>query len=71
MVTRILEIKASGDVFGTAVMTREVNRHYESRLHRPVKRKLVSIVLRRMHAAGKLRQLREGRPHQEALYARP
>jgi hypothetical protein len=70
MVARILEIKSPGDVFGTAAITREINHHYGKRLHRPVKQKLVSIVLRRMHVAGKLRQVREGRPHQEALYAK-
>jgi hypothetical protein len=70
MVTRILEVKAPSDVFGTAAIAQEVNQHYGKRLHRPVKEKLVSIVLRRMHAAGKLRQAREGRPHQEALYAK-
>jgi hypothetical protein len=71
MVTRVIEVRPAGDVFGTAVITQEVNRHYGGRLQRPVKEKLVSIVLRRMLAAGKLRAARQGRPHQEALYARP
>jgi hypothetical protein len=70
MVMRVLEIKRAGEVFGTIAITQEVNRHYGKRLRRPVVRKLVSIVLRRLHAGGKLRQVREGRPHQEALYAR-
>ena len=71
MVERVLEIKPASDVFGTAAVTREVNRHFGKRLQRPVKGKVISIVLRRLHAAGKLRQVREGRPHQEALYAKP
>jgi hypothetical protein len=70
MVTRVLELKPPSEVFGTIAITKEVNQHYGKRLRRPVVRKLVSIVLRRLHAAGKLRQVREGRPHREALYTR-
>ncbi|HEX9944780.1 MAG TPA: hypothetical protein VGG03_22455 [Thermoanaerobaculia bacterium] len=70
MVERILETRPPGDVFGVNIITAEVNRHYGERLRRPVKEKLVSIVLRRMLRLGKLRSVREGRPHYEALYAR-
>jgi hypothetical protein len=70
MVTRVLEIKPSGEAFGAIAVTKEVNLHYGKRLRRPVTTKLVSIVLRRLHHEGQLRQIREGRPHHEALYAR-
>jgi hypothetical protein len=48
-----------------------LNRRYRERLRRPVPARLVSIVLRRMLDAGSLRSIREGRPHHEALYAKP
>ncbi len=70
MVTRVIEIRPAGDAFGPGAITREINRHYGERLRRPVQVKLVSIVLRRMANDGRVRSVRPGRPHQEALYAR-
>lgn len=70
MVARVVEILPAGQSFGPAAVTREINRHYGERLRRPVKRKLVSIVLRRMATDGRLRSVRPGKPHHEALYAR-
>ena len=71
MVARVLEGMSAGAPFGTAAVTAELNRRYQERLRRPVAERLVSIVLRRMLDAGSLRSVREGRPHHEALYARP
>jgi hypothetical protein len=70
MIRRVLEIRPAGDVFGTNIITAEVNRHFRERLRRPVKEKLVSITLKRLSRQGELRQVRAGRPHHEALYAR-
>jgi hypothetical protein len=70
MVKRILEIKAPGEVFGPAAITREVNQHYGKRLPKRATEKLVSIALRRMCDAGKLRMTREGQPHYETLYVK-
>jgi len=70
MVARIVEIRPAGEVFGATAITREINRHYGERLRRPVPAKLVSIVLRRMAADGRIRTVEPGRPHHEALYAR-
>ena len=70
MVTRIVELKPAGESFGTAAVTAEINRHYGERLRRPMKAKLVSIILRRMLTEGALLSVREGRPHHEALYAK-
>jgi hypothetical protein len=70
MIRRILETRPAGDIFGTNLITAEINRHYQERLRRPVKEKLVSIALRRLERQGELRQVRQGRPHHEALYAR-
>jgi hypothetical protein len=70
MIRRVLEIRPAGDVFGTNIITAEINRHYRERLRRPVREKLVSITLKRLSRQGELRQVRAGRPHYEALYAR-
>ena len=70
MVKRIVEIKAPGDVFGQTAITREVNQHYGHRLPRRATKKLVSMALRRMCDAGKLRVTQEGQPHHETLYAK-
>jgi len=70
MIRQVTKVRPAGDVFGTNIITAEVNRHYGERLRRPVKPKLVSITLRRMLQQGELRAVREGKPHHEALYAR-
>ncbi len=70
MVKRIVEIKAPSDVFGPAAILHEVLQHYGNRLRQPATKKLVSIALRRMYAAGKLRLARQGQPHHETLYAK-
>lgn len=71
MVERVLEGLPAAVPFGAARVTAELNRRYGEGLRRPVKARLVSIVLRRLLAAGKLRSVREGKPHHEALYERP
>jgi len=70
MVKRIVEIKSPSDVFGPAAILQEVLQHYGNRLRRPATKKLVSIALRRMYAAGKLRVARQGTAHHETLYAK-
>jgi hypothetical protein len=70
MVERVIESRPPDESFGTNYITAEVNHRYGDRLRRPVKPKLVSIVLRRLAATGRLREVRKGRPHHEALYAR-
>jgi hypothetical protein len=68
MVARVLESLPATVPFGAAKVAAELNRMYRERLRRQVKGRLVSIVLRRLLAAGKVRSVREGRPHHEALY---
>jgi hypothetical protein len=70
MVKRIVEIKAPSDVFGPAAILQEVRQHYGNRLRGRATKKLVSIALRRMYVAGKLRLVRKGQPHHETLYAK-
>jgi hypothetical protein len=70
MVARILEVRPAGEVFGPRFITWEINRHYGERLQRPVAVKLVSIILRRMAADGRVRSVRPGKAHQEAHYTK-
>jgi len=70
MVRHIIAARPAGEVFGTNLITAEVNQHYRERLRRPVKEKLVSITLRRLLKQGELKAVQSGRPHHEALYAR-
>lgn len=70
MVERVIESRPPDESFGTNYITAEINHRYGDRLRRPVKAKLVSIVLRRLAATGRLREVRKGRPHHEALYSR-
>lgn len=70
MVQRVIESRPPDEAFGVSSVTAEIKRRYGQRLRRPVQPKLVSIVLRRLAADGRLRTVREGRPHHEALYSR-
>jgi hypothetical protein len=70
MVERIVADKLPGEPFGTNEITGAINERFQRALRRPVTPRLVSITLRRMFDAGKLRGIRNGKPHHEALYAR-
>ncbi len=70
MVERVIESRPPDEAFGTNYITAEINHRYGDRLRRPIKPKLVSIVLRRLAATERLREVRKGRPHHEALYSR-
>jgi hypothetical protein len=50
--------------------TFEISRRFPKALRRPVDPPAVSVVLRRMSAARRIHQVREGKPNHEALYTR-
>jgi hypothetical protein len=70
MVARVVEARGPEEVFGPNLVTQELNRRYQDRLRHPVPERVVSVNLRRLLDAGRLRALRKGRPHHEALFAR-
>jgi hypothetical protein len=70
MVERVVAEKPVGQPFGTNEITAAVNRRFPQALRKPVTPRLVSITLRRMLDAGKLRGVRPGKPYHEALFAR-
>lgn len=69
LVTRVISGKEGDERFGPVELTREVNRRFSDALRKPVEIRQVSDVLRRMARAGRIHQVRRGRPHHEALYA--
>jgi hypothetical protein len=70
LTARVVASKAQGDTFGGSSITREINQRYGKRLRRPARVRTVATALRRMAAAGRIRQIQEGRAHHEALYTR-
>lgn len=74
MVGRLIKLATESpglaEPFGPTDVAAEANRRFAGRLSEPVGPRTASDVLRRMLAEGGLRLVREGKPFQEALYAR-
>ncbi len=70
LAARVIEKKAPNETFGGASITYEINQRYGKRLRRPARVRTVATVLRRMAAAGRIRQLEEGRAYHEGMYVR-
>jgi hypothetical protein len=71
LVARVAEHMAEGVTFGARQVAVEINRRYKDKLGRSVDARAVSVTLRRLQAAGRLRLVREGRSNHEALYTKP
>ena len=70
LVARVAETRPQGEPFGARVIAEEVNRRYRDVLRKPATPALVSVALRRLSIAGRLRQIRPGKALYEALYER-
>jgi hypothetical protein len=70
IVDALLAEKAGDEPFDAARIGAEIQQRFGPRLRRPVDPRVIAAKLRRMHAAGKLHQLREGRSHHGGLYCR-
>lgn len=70
LIARVVESQPEGETFGARAIAAEVNRRYGGKLPKPVDSTAVSIVLRRLSKARKLRKVRPGRAAQEGLYVR-
>ncbi|HYU34999.1 MAG TPA: hypothetical protein VEW48_22845 [Thermoanaerobaculia bacterium] len=70
LAARVMETKDPTETFGGASIAREINQRYGKHLRRPVQVRNVATALRRMAAAGRIRQVEEGRAYHEALYTR-
>jgi hypothetical protein len=70
LIARVVEAWPAGEMFGAKGVTAEANGRYAEVLKRPIKPASVSVALRRMAQAGRLRQVRRGKASREALYVR-
>jgi hypothetical protein len=70
LVMKVVEGMADGASFGAAQVAAETNRLYRGKLRRPLKARDVSVTLRRLREAGRLRLVRGGKANQEAIYAK-
>ena len=70
LVAKVIEGKPDGEPFGAAAVAEEVNRRFGNRMKKPLAPRLASVVLRRLRDARRLHVVREGKAHQETLYAK-
>jgi hypothetical protein len=70
LVARVVEGKAPEEIFGPGAVAREVQRRWGANLRRKVNLRSVATTLRRMALAGRIHQVREGRPNYESLYSK-
>jgi hypothetical protein len=70
LVARVVESQPAGEPFGATPIAAEVNRRYQDVLKKPIRPGAVSVVLRRLMTARRIRQVRPGKALHEALYSR-
>jgi hypothetical protein len=70
LVGKVIEGKPDGEPFGAAAVAEEVNRRFGHLMKKPLDPRLASVVLRRLRDARRLHVVREGKAHQETLYAK-
>src|SRR4030095_6654735 len=61
LVARVVDRMAAGATFGAAQVAAETNRRYRDKLRRRLDARAVSVTLRRLRDAGRLRLVREGK----------
>ena len=70
LLRKLIAGKGMDERFGPAGLTEEVNGRFPEILRQPARMRQVSDALRRLARSGRIRQVRQGRPHHEALYVR-
>lgn len=70
LVRLIVQSPGFTEPFGPTSVAAEINRRFAHRLKKPVDRRMVSNVLRRLLAEGLIEIAREGKAFQEAQYVR-
>lgn len=70
LVAKVLEEIPKDEVFSARLVAAEVNRRFGKALRKPANAQLASAALRRLHANGLVRKVREGSGRTEALYTR-
>jgi hypothetical protein len=70
LVAKVVADLPVGEVFGCSRLTKAVSRRFGHALKKPLDPRLVSTILRRMAADGRLRVVQKGMPHREAMYTK-
>lgn len=70
LVARVVDGKPADASFGAKDVTAEVNRRFGKALRKAVDDRTVAVTLRRMHLAGRIHLVREGKAFHGALYSR-
>jgi hypothetical protein len=71
LVTRVVASWPAGETMTPTSVAAEVNRRYPAKLKHLIDARLASVTLRRLRDAGRLRLVREGKAHHEAVYTKP
>ena len=70
LISRVVEDQEEGKPFNATQIAAEVNRRFRERLKRPVDKRVVGTVLRRLRDAGEIREVVAGRSFHEATFSR-
>jgi hypothetical protein len=70
LVARLVAELPQGEVLTASKVAAEVNRRYRSELKKPIDRPLASVCLRRMAADGRVRLVKKGTAHIQAVYSK-
>lgn len=70
LVLQVVSELPEGEEFGAARIVEEVNRRFPNRQKKPIESPQASTSLRRLLAEGRVRLVRKGTAHREAVYTR-
>jgi hypothetical protein len=70
LVARLVKELPAGEAYTASKVAAEVNRRYRSELKKPIDRPLASTCLRRMVADGRVRLVKKGTAHIQAVYTK-
>lgn len=70
LIFRVIQDQEEGKPFNATQIAAEVNRRFRERLRKPIDKRVVGTVLRRLRDAGEIRELVAGRSFHEAQFSR-
>lgn len=70
MVERVIAERQDDEPFNASEVSRLVNQRFRDRMKRAADARQISVILRRLTAAGTLSLSRKGKAYEEALYVR-
>jgi hypothetical protein len=70
LIARVVQSKPEGERFSPSSLAQELNQSFPKTLRRRLDGRAISVALRRLAAAGRIRIVEEGRAFHEAVYTR-